>query len=198
MIFSASLPNNGKEVTFVNLPNALTVLRVLMIPFFAAAFLADGVSDWVTLGIFVLAAFTDYLDGAIARKKNIVTDFGKLMDPLADKLMVMSAFICFTAKGLLHPAVTIIIMSREFLVTGLRMLATSKGKVIAADIWGKLKTVSQDLAIILILIQSAVGAISGSMLGTASYLCIWVMTILTLVSAVNYCIKNRDIFSGKQ
>ena len=180
----------------MNLPNALTILRVLMIPFFVAAFLTGGVSDWITLAIFAAAAFTDYLDGAIARKQNIVTDFGKLMDPLADKLMVMSAFICFTSAGILHPAVTIVIMSREFLVTGLRMLATSKGKVIAADIWGKLKTVSQDIAILLILVKSAVGADSGSLFGTAVHLCIWVMTILTLVSAVNYCIKNRDIFDG--
>ncbi len=181
----------------MNLPNALTVLRVLMIPFFVAAFLAGGVSDWVTVGIFVLAAITDYFDGAIARKKNIVTDFGKLMDPLADKLMVMSAFICFTAEGLLHPVVTIIIMSREFLVTGLRMLATSKGKVIAADIWGKLKTVSQDLTVLLILIQSAAGVGSGSFMGTAVYLFVWIMTILTVVSAVNYCVKNRDVFTDK-
>lgn len=178
----------------MNLPNILTILRVVMIPFFAAAFLIDGASEWIALLIFILAAITDYLDGAIARKKNIVTDFGKLMDPLADKLMVMSAFICFTAVGLLHPAVTIIVMSREFLVTGLRMLATSKGKVIAADIWGKLKTVSQDAVIILILVQSAAGMTSGSPIGIAVHFCIWVMTILTLVSAVNYCVKNKDIF----
>ena len=181
----------------MNLPNILTLLRVLMIPFFAAAFLTGEVSDWITLGIFVLAAITDYFDGAIARKQNIVTDFGKLMDPLADKLMVMSAFICFTAEGLLHPAVTIVIMSREFLVTGLRMLATSKGKVIAADIWGKLKTVSQDFTIVLILVQSALGMEQGSFIGTAVRIFIWIMTILTLVSAVNYCIKNKDIFTEK-
>ncbi len=178
----------------MNLPNILTMLRVVMIPFFAAAFLANGVSDWISLAIFVLAAVTDWLDGAIARKKNIVTDFGKLMDPLADKLMVISAFICFTATGLLHPAVAIIVMSREFLVTGVRMLATTKGRVIAADIWGKLKTVFQDAAIIAILFQSAVHAPNESIIGILTYIIIWVMTALTLISAANYCYKNRDIF----
>ena len=117
------------------------------------------------------------------------------MDPLADKLMVMAAFVCFTYAGLLHPAVTIIIMSREFLVTGVRMLATSKGKVIAADFWGKFKTVSQDVTIILILIWQSIGTgIVADILGKVSYWCIWIMTILTLISAVNYCIKNKELF----
>ncbi len=178
----------------MNLPNFLTMLRVIMIPFFAAAFLTGGISDWVTLTLFVLASITDALDGYIARKQNIVTDFGKLMDPLADKLMVMAAFICFTYAGLIHPAVTIVVMSREFIVTGVRMLATSKGKVIAADIWGKLKTVFQDISIILILIKCATGAADGGLLSTIIYLCVWIMTILTIASAVNYCIKNKDIF----
>ncbi len=180
----------------MNLPNILTLLRVIMIPFFAAAFLTQGISDWLTLGIFALASITDWLDGFLARKKNLVTDFGKLMDPLADKLMVMTAFICFTAEGLLHPAITIIILAREFLVTGLRMLATTKGKVIAADIWGKLKTVSQDVAIILILLQSAIGAPSGSLIGMTVHILVWVMTFLTLISAINYCIKNKEIFKN--
>lgn len=181
----------------MNLPNILTIIRIAMIPFFVAAFLAGGISDWITLAIFVIAAITDYFDGAIARKQNIVTDFGKLMDPLADKLIVMSAFICFTAAGLLHPIVTIITMSREFLVTGLRMIASSKGKVIAADIWGKIKTVLQDAAIIAILLQSAVGAADGSFIGVAVRICIWLMTIMTVVSAANYCINNREFFAGK-
>ncbi len=178
----------------MNLPNTLTLLRVVMIPLFVAAFLSGGISDWITLILFVLASITDALDGYIARKKNIVTDFGKLMDPLADKIMVMAAFVCFTYAGLLHPAVTILVMAREFIVTGVRMLATSKGKVIAADIWGKLKTVFQDASIILILIKCAVGTNDASFLGVVIYLCVWIMTILTIVSAINYCIKNKDIF----
>ena len=124
-----------------------------MIPLFIGAFLIEGISDWITLVIFASAAITDALDGYIARKKNIVTDFGKLMDPLADKIMVMSAFVCFTAAGILHPIITIVILAREFLITGLRSVATSKGKVIAADIWGKAKTVSQYAFIIVTLIR---------------------------------------------
>ncbi|MBP1569691.1 MAG: CDP-diacylglycerol--glycerol-3-phosphate 3-phosphatidyltransferase [Oscillospiraceae bacterium] len=182
----------------MNLPNILTLLRVVMIPLFVAAFLTGGISDWITLALFALAAITDALDGYIARKQNLVTDFGKLMDPLADKLMVMAAFVCFTYAELLHPAVTIIIMSREFLVTGVRMLATSKGKVIAADIWGKLKTVFQDIAIILILIKSATGSPDASLIGTVTYFCNWIMTVLTVTSAINYCIKNKDIFKEKE
>ena len=182
----------------LNTPNVLTLLRVAMIPLFVAAFLTAGISDWVTLALFALAAITDALDGYIARKKNIVTDFGKLMYPLADKLMVMAAFICFTYAGLLHPAVTIVVMSREFLVTGIRTLATSKGKVIAADFLGKLKTVFQDITIILILVQSATGSPDASIIGVTTYLCIWIMAVLAIISAVNYCLKNKDIFKEKE
>ena len=181
----------------MNLPNFLTFVRVAMIPFFAAAFLIDGINNWAALLFFILAAITDALDGYIARKQNIVTDLGKLMDPLADKLMVMSAFICFTATGILHPAVTIIIMSREFLVTGLRNIAQSKGRVIAADILGKLKTVSQDIAIVVILVWKSVSA-DTEILETVSDICVVIMTLLTVFSAVNYCIKNKDIFYDKE
>ncbi|MGN0626685.1 MAG: CDP-diacylglycerol--glycerol-3-phosphate 3-phosphatidyltransferase [Oscillospiraceae bacterium] len=179
----------------MNLPNRLTMLRVVLIPFFVLAFLMSSVSDWIALVIFVAAGFTDFLDGEIARKQNIVTDFGKLMDPLADKLMITAALVCFTGAGLVHPAVTILIISREMLVTGLRTLAVSKGKVIAADFWGKFKTVSQDVTIILILIWQSIGTGTvADILGKVSYWCIWIMTILTLISAVNYCIKNKELF----
>lgn len=181
----------------MNVPNVLTLFRVAMIPFFVAAFLSDSVSDWVTFGIFVLAAVTDALDGYIARKQNIVTDFGKLMDPLADKLMVMAAFICFTAVGILHPAVTVIVLAREFLVTGLRSIASSKGRVIAADILGKIKTVSQDVTVIIILLWQAVSGKPG-ILEIISRAGIWIMTILAVVSAINYCLKNADIFKTEK
>ena len=180
----------------MNLPNILTLLRIVMIPAFVWAFFSEGTSDWVTFLIFILAAVTDTLDGAIARKQNIVTDFGKLMDPLADKLMVMSAFICFTAAGMLHPVITIIIMAREFLVTGLRGLASSKGKVIAADFLGKLKTIMQDIAIGAILVRSATNAPNGSFVGVVTYICIVVMALLTVISAANYCFKNKEFFKG--
>ncbi|MBR2639995.1 MAG: CDP-diacylglycerol--glycerol-3-phosphate 3-phosphatidyltransferase [Oscillospiraceae bacterium] len=180
----------------MNLPNILTILRIIMIPFFVAAFLTAKISDWVTLSIFVIAAITDALDGYIARKQNIVTDFGKLMDPLADKLMVMAAFICFTAAGIIHPLITVFVMAREFFVTGLRSIATSKGKVIAADIWGKAKTVSQYTAIIVILVKSATHSANESFLGILAVVCIALMTALTLISVLNYCLKNKEFFKG--
>ena len=132
----------------MNLPNILTVLRMIMVPLFVGAFLSERVSDWIALAIFAIAALTDALDGHIARKQNIVTDFGKLMDPLADKVMVMAAFVCFSAAGLIHPVITIVVLAREFYVTGLRSVAVSKGKVIAADFLGKAKTISQYAVVI--------------------------------------------------
>ncbi len=167
-----------------------------MIPFFVGAFLSAGISDWFALAIFALAAITDALDGYIARKQNLITDFGKLMDPLADKLMVMTAFICFTAAGILHPIITVFVMAREFFVTGMRSIATSKGKVIAADIWGKAKTVSQDTAIIIILLKRSMGSADDSFFGILALVSIAVMTMLTVVSVVNYCIKNKELFKG--
>lgn len=181
----------------MNIPNVLTLFRVVMIPFFVLAFLGDSISNWIAFFIFIIAAITDALDGYIARKQNIVTDFGKLMDPLADKLMVMAAFVCFTAVGILHPAVTIIILAREFLVTGLRGIASSKGRVIAADILGKIKTVSQDVTVIIILFWQAVSGKPG-ILEIIARAGIWIMTIFTVVSAINYCLKNSDIFKTEK
>jgi len=178
----------------LNLPNILTVLRIVLIPLFVIAFLDGGISTWAAFAIFILASVTDFLDGYIARKKNLVTDFGKLMDPLADKILVMSAFVCFTFAGIFHPAVTIVVMSREFLVTGIRMLATAKGKIIAADILGKLKTISQDITAILVLFKCSAGADEISFIGIATDCITWIMVILTICSGINYCIKNKEIF----
>ena len=176
-----------------NAPNVLTMLRLALIPVFVALFAAGH--DKLALLTFVIASLTDLLDGYLARKHHQITAFGKLMDPLADKLMVMAALVCFTYRGIVHPAVSIIILAREFLVTGLRMLATSSGRVIAADIWGKLKTVSQDVGIVVILAWQALEHASfAPVLKTASTVCIWVMTVLTVVSAVNYCARNIDVF----
>ena len=182
----------------MNLPNRLTLLRVAMVPAFVAVFLLPAVSDWWALVLFALAGLTDFLDGAIARKKNIVTDFGKLMDPLADKLMLTAALVCFTYAGLIHPAVTILVISRELLVTGLRTIAVSKGIVIAADFWGKLKTVAQDVTIIVILVWQSwtVGALY-EFFHVFSVICIWIMTVLTVISAVHYCVANKNVFNNK-
>ena len=167
-----------------------------MIPLFACAFLSEGTSDWVTVSFFLAAAITDAFDGYIARKQNLVTDFGKLMDPLADKLMVMAAFVCFTYAGILHPFITIFILAREFFVTGLRAVAVSKGKVIAADIWGKIKTNSQYVAIVAILVKSATGSGDRSFFGIVAAICTAAMTVLTLISVLNYCFKNKEFFKG--
>ena len=181
----------------MNIPNRLTLLRVLMVPAFVVVLLLPSVSDWLALALFALAGLTDLLDGAIARKKNMVTDFGKLMDPLADKLMLTAALVCFTYAGLVHPAVTIIVISRELLVTGLRTLAISKGKVIAADFWGKLKTVAQDVTIIVILVwQSCPASAFGGFCRVLSVLCIWAMLVLTVISAIHYCIVNKEVFQN--
>lgn len=182
----------------MNLPNRLTLLRVAMVPAFVAVLLLPAVSDWWALLLFVLAGLTDLLDGAIARKKSMVTDFGKLMDPLADKLMLTAALVCFTYAGLIHPAVTILVISRELLVTGLRTIAVSKGIVIAADFWGKLKTVAQDVTIIVILVCQSwpMGAFRTFFSGL-SVVCIWIMTALTVISAVHYCVVNKNVFNNK-
>ena len=137
----------------MNLPNKLTVLRVILVPFFVFFLLYDFIPhhNLIALVIFAAASYTDHLDGKIARRDNLITNFGKFMDPLADKILVISALICFVASGTVSPWFLILITFREFAVTSIRLVASSgKGKVIAANIWGKLKTVSQIVAIIII------------------------------------------------
>ena len=139
----------------MNLPNKLTILRVLMIPFFVFFMLVDcGYPGRIAaLVLFCAASFTDFLDGFIARKYHLVTNFGKFMDPLADKLLVCSALICFVGKGELAAWIVIIIMAREFIISGFRLVASDNGVVIAANMWGKLTTVSQMIMIILIILD---------------------------------------------
>lgn len=140
----------------MNLPNKLTLARVIMVPFFVL-FL---VTFWfiphhivIALGIFALASITDHFDGSIARKRNLVTNFGKFLDPLADKVLVLSALCCFVALGWTNVYFLIVIMAREFMVSGVRLIASDNGKVVAANIWGKAKTVSQMIAILVVLIM---------------------------------------------
>ena len=135
----------------MNTPNKLTIARVIMIPFFVAFLMYDIAGDagkWIALVIFIAASITDTLDGYIARKYHLVTNFGKFMDPLADKLLVCSALICFTATGKLAAWITIIIIAREFIISGFRLVAADNGIVIAASYWVKFKTVSQMTMII--------------------------------------------------
>ena len=137
----------------MNLPNKLTVLRMAMVPFFVGALLWQELPHncLIALLLFLAASYTDHLDGKIARSRNLITNFGKFMDPLADKILVISALVCFVSLGLINPWWVLIIIAREFLVTSLRLVAADEGVVIAANKWGKVKTVSQIIAIALIL-----------------------------------------------
>lgn len=172
------------------------MLRILLIPVFMITFLSGGVPGWIPLAVFIAAGVTDALDGYLARKYDLVTDFGKLMDPLADKLLCAAALICFTATGAMHPAVTVTVIARELFITGMRSLAASKGKVLAADIWGKLKTVSQDVTVGWFLLWNAVSGFGDGIMKTVGVVLMAVMLLLTAVSAVNYVIRNKEVFSN--
>lgn len=176
----------------MNLPNKLTVLRVVMIPFFVAFLLFDitGAADkWIALSIFCAASLTDMLDGKIARKYNLVTNFGKFMDPLADKLLVCTAMICLVSMDKLNVIVVLVIIAREFIISGFRLVASDNGIVIAASYWGKFKTVSQ-MAMVIVLIMDLGGVFE--MIGNVL---VWVALILTVVSLVDYIAKNKQVLT---
>ena len=179
----------------MNLPNKLTVLRVILIPFFIVAllmpeisetFLPNPINDYVALGIFIIASLTDMLDGKIARKYNLVTDFGKFMDPLADKLLVCSALICLIELQRIPCFMVIIIIAREFIISGFRLIAADNGVVIAASYWGKFKTVFQMIAVMLLILNI-------SAINIFTQIILWIAVILTVVSLVDYIIKNKGI-----
>ena len=176
----------------MNLPNKLTVLRVIMIPFFVLALMADGGTNpayrYAAAAIFIVASLTDMLDGKIARKYNLVTNFGKFMDPLADKLLVCSALICMIELGELPAWMVIIIISREFIISGFRLIASDNGVVIAASYWGKWKTTFQMIAVVLLILNVE----ELSMLTTAT---VWIALVLTVVSLADYIIKNIGILT---
>jgi CDP-diacylglycerol--glycerol-3-phosphate 3-phosphatidyltransferase len=174
----------------MNLPNKLTILRVLMIPFFVLFMLWDitGAADkWIAAAIFIVASLTDMLDGKIARKYNLVTNFGKFMDPLADKLLVSAAMICLVEMGRLPAWMVIVIISREFIISGFRLIASDNGVVIAASYWGKFKTVFQ-MAMIIVLIFDF-----GGFFRIIEMVLIWISLILTVVSLVDYIVKNVGV-----
>ena len=176
----------------MNLPNKLTILRVILIPFFVVFMLFDitGAADkWIALVIFCVASLTDMLDGKIARKYNLVTNFGKFMDPLADKLLVCTALICLTSMDRLNVIVVLVIIAREFIISGFRLVASDNGIVIAASYWGKFKTVSQmTLIIVLIMDLGGVWNIVGTVLT-------WVALLLTIVSLIDYIAKNKQVLT---
>ena len=174
----------------MNLPNKLTIVRVSLIPFFVFFMLTDLVGaagKFVALAIFVIASLTDLLDGQIARKYNLVTNFGKFMDPLADKLLVCSAMICLVETGQLASWIVIIIMSREFIISGFRLIASDNGVVIAASYWGKFKTVFQMIMIILLIVDF------GSFFDLLEVISVWIALVLTVVSLLDYIVKNKDV-----
>lgn len=174
----------------MNLPNKLTILRVIMIPFFVLALLYNGGQNqtlrYVAAAIFIIASLTDMLDGKIARKYNLVTNFGKFMDPLADKLLVCSALICLVELKELPAWMVIVIISREFIISGFRLVASDNGVVIAASYWGKFKTTFQMIAVVLLIL----GIPSLSMVTTAV---VWIALVLTVISLVDYIAKNVNV-----
>lgn len=174
----------------MNLPNKITVFRILMIPFFVACMLIKEIPyhEIIAGVIFIIAALSDLVDGKIARRFNLVTNFGKFMDPLADKLLVQSALLCFVANGLLPAWIAIVIMSREFIISGFRLVAADKGIVIAAGYLGKLKTVFQMVMSVMLIFH-----FSHPVWLVTEQIFIWGSLILTIVSLIDYFIKNKDV-----
>ena len=175
----------------MNTPNKLTVARMILVPFLVV-FLLTGwggeANRWICLAIFVAASVTDWFDGHLARKYNLITNFGKFMDPLADKLLVCSALICFIELGQVPAWMVIIIISREFIISGFRLVASDNGIVIAASWWGKSKTISQMIMIILLIADIPALSVLNTVL-------IWVALILTVVSLIDYLVKNKNVLS---
>ena len=176
----------------MNLPNKLTILRTVMIPFFILFLYTDwfhGYDKIIAAVIFIAASLTDMLDGKIARKYNLVTNFGKFMDPLADKLLVCSAMICLIPSGKLPTAIVIVIIAREFIISGFRLVASDNGIVIAANYWGKFKTVSQ-MAMIIVLIADL-----GGVFDLIGQILIWLALALTIISLIDYVWTNRQVLT---
>ncbi len=176
----------------MNLPNKLTLLRVILVPFFVFFMLTDIVpfSEIIALVIFALASITDALDGHIARSRNLVTTFGKFLDPLADKVLVVSALICMCELGLVGAVPVIIIVAREFMVSGLRLVTANEGVVVAAGIWGKLKTAFTMVAIVVIMLGMCfnfeAGSSAAGIMEIVNQVLIWIATVLTVISGGVY------------
>ena len=165
------------------------MLRVLLIPVFIVFLMTDVAGDagkWLALATFIIASLTDFLDGQIARKMNMITNFGKFMDPLADKLLVCSAMICFVELQRMPGWVCIVIIAREFIISGFRLIAAEQGRVIAAGWWGKFKTAFQMFFVILMIVN-----IESLSLITAIFM--YIALALTIISMVDYLVRNKDI-----
>ncbi len=175
----------------MNIPNKLTILRIVLVPVFVAVILSDCFGDntrWVALAVFIVASLTDLLDGKIARKYGLVTNFGKFMDPLADKMLVCSALICLVELNRIPSWMVIIIVVRDFVISGFRLVAAENGRVIAANMWGKFKTTSQMVMICLLIADIRYGFFP--LLSEAFK---WIALILTVISLVVYLVDNKDV-----
>ena len=176
----------------MNLPNKLTILRVILIPFFVFFLISpffDGYGNYIALAIFIIASLTDMADGKIARKNGLVTDFGKFADPLADKILVCSAMICLVDLKLIPVWVVLIIIAREFIISGFRLVASDNGIVIAASYWGKFKTTFQMVMICLMIANFP-------QLQILTNIIMWIALILTVVSLIDYLVKNKDVMKN--
>lgn len=175
----------------MNIANKLTVFRVVLVPFFVIFMLTDFTpyNRWIAFAIFCIATITDKLDGTIARKYNMITDFGKFMDPIADKLLVSSALICLSSLGEMPAWIVIVIIAREFAISGIRLVAADNGVTIAATWWGKSKTISQ-MAMIIIMLMNLPA------LHILSQVVMYVSLILTIVSMIDYIVKNKAVLTN--
>ncbi len=180
----------------MNLPNKLTVLRVILVPVFVVFFLGAekfGQSwRYIALAVFIAASLTDMLDGKIARKYNLITNFGKFMDPLADKLLVCTALICFVDLHRIPTWIVLIIIGREFVISGFRLVAAEAGKVIAAGIWGKYKT-----AVTMVTICLMIPNFGGPAIFVLEQILIYISLALTVISLLDYLIHNKSVLDGK-
>lgn len=172
----------------MNIANKITLVRIFLVPVFLLFMLTDftAYNSIIAFVVFVIATLTDKIDGTIARKYNLVTDFGKFLDPIADKLLVCSALICLTADGTIPAWITIVIIGREFIISAFRLVCADTGKTVAASWWGKLKTIAQMVTIIVLLLNIAQLKILEDIL-------IYVSLVLTVVSLVDYFLKNKEV-----
>ena len=179
----------------MNLPNKLTLFRVILIPFFVFFLLAPyftGYGNYIAVAVFIVASITDFLDGHIARKRNLVTNFGKFMDPLADKLLVCSALICLIELDRLPAWIVIIIIAREFIISGFRLIASDNGVLIAASYWGKFKTTFQMLMVIVLILD-----IPHPVFYWLGVILTYVSLALTVISLIDYIVKNKNVLQDK-
>ena len=178
----------------LNLPNKITLFRVIMIPIFLVVYLNPSIpySNYIGATIFLIAALSDFVDGYIARKQNLITNFGKFMDPLADKLLVSAALICFVEYNLLPAWIVFIIIAREFIISGFRLVASDNGVVIAASWWGKIKTNLQMIMSVMLIIN-----LNNPIITIIEQIVIYLALILTIISLVDYIVKNISILHEK-